>query len=183
MRTCVFCSSSPLTPDLRDLAHSVGVALGQAGDEVVYGGTMTGLMAELARGAREGGARVVGVVPAVLSSLASVDRDADELVQVESLGERKVAMLQGTGRVVVLAGGLGTLDELLEVVTMRQLGLLPADLDVVVLDPTGHWDLLRQQFALLVDREAAREAAVRVRWVGDVAGVMDRTVASATTRD
>jgi len=168
----VFCSSSPLTPELRELARTLGVALGQAGDEVVYGGTMTGLMAELARGARDGGARVVGVVPRALSSLDSVDRDADELVEVETLGERKVAMLADTGRVVVLAGGLGTLDELLEVLTMRQLGLLPADLDVVVLDPTGHWDLLREQFALLVDREAARAAAVRVRWVRDVARVL-----------
>lgn len=171
-RTCVFCASSPLTGDLRRLAHALGKGLAEAGDEVVYGGTMTGLMGELAAGAREGGGRVVGVVPHTIAALGSVDRRVDELVEVETLGERKVRMLAGVQRVVTLAGGLGTLDELLEVLTMRQLGLLPGDLDVVVLDPTGHWELLRRQFDLLVERGAARPTAVRVRWVTDVAGVL-----------
>ncbi len=171
-RTCVFCASSPLTGELRRLARALGTALAEAGDELVYGGTMTGLMGELAAGARAGGGRVVGVVPHAIAALGSVDRRADELVEVETLGERKVRMLVGVDRVVTLAGGLGTLDELLEVLTMRQLGLLPTDLDVVVLDPTGHWDHLRQQFDLLADRGAARPTAVRVRWVTDVAGVL-----------
>lgn len=171
MRTCVFCGSSEMTGELRTLARALGRALGGAGDELVYGGTTTGLMAEVAAGAREAGGRVVGVVPHVIASLGSVDADADELVEVATLGERKVAMTAGAGRVVVLAGGLGTLDELLEVLTMRQLGLLPADLDVVVLDPTGHWDHLRAQLRLLVERGAAQASSVRVRWVDDVAGV------------
>lgn len=160
-----------MTGELRSLARALGRALGAAGDEVVYGGTMTGLMAEVAAGAREAGGRVVGVVPHAIAALGSVDADADELVEVETLGERKVAMTAGVGRIVVLAGGLGTLDELLEVLTMRQLGLLPADLDVVVLDPTGHWTHLRAQLGLLVERGAARASSVRVRWVDDVADV------------
>lgn len=171
MRTCVFCGSAPMTAELRSVARGLGEALGAAGDEVVYGGTMTGLMAEVADGARAASGRVVGVVPHAIAALAAVDEDVDELVEVDTLGERKVAMTAGAGRVVVLAGGLGTLDELLEVLTMRQLGLLPGDLDVVVLDPTGHWDHLRAQFDLLVERGAARAASVRVRWVGDVTDV------------
>ncbi len=176
-RTCVFCASSSLTSELRDLARDLGRALAEAGDEVVYGGTMTGLMGEVAIGARAGGGRVIGVVPAAIAALGSVDDHLDELVEVTTLGERKVAMLDGVDRVVALAGGLGTLDELLEVLTMRQLGLLPDDLDVVVLDPTGHWVHLRQQLDVLVQREAARPTAVRVRWEGDVAGVLRDTTA------
>lgn len=164
-----------MTPELRALGRELGGALGEAGDELVYGGTMTGLMAAVAAGAREAGGRVVGVVPHAIAALGSVDAEVDELIEVETLGERKVAMLAGTARVVVLAGGLGTLDELLEVLTMRQLGLLPADLDVVVLDPTGHWQPLREQFTVLVEREAARSTAVRVRWVQDVTGAVRRT--------
>lgn len=171
-RTCVFCGSSPLTAELRQLARALGRALGEAGDELVYGGTATGLMGEVADGARDAGGRVVGVVPHTIAALGAVDRRADELVEVDTLGQRKVAMLEGTDRVVVLAGGLGTLDELLEALTMRQLGLLPAGLDIVVLDPTGHWTLLREQFELLAQRRAARPEAVRVRWVTDVAGVL-----------
>lgn len=171
-RTCVFCASSPLTDDLRRLANDLGRTLAEVGDEVVYGGTMTGLMAEVASGARGAGGRVVGVVPDTIAALGSVDQDVDELVEVATLGERKVRMLDGVHRVVVLAGGLGTLDELLEVLTMRQLGLLDSNLDVVVLDPTGHWDHLRQQLDVLVERGAARPTSVRVRWVPDVAGVL-----------
>lgn len=161
-----------MTGDLRRLARGLGRGLAENGDEVVYGGTMTGLMGEVAVGAREAGGRVIGVVPEAIAALGSVDRDVDELVEVESLGERKVAMLDGTDRVVALAGGLGTLDELLEVLTMRQLGLLDSDVDVVVLDPTGHWDHLRRQLAVLVERGAARPTSVRVRWETDVAGVL-----------
>lgn len=161
-----------MTGELRRLAHGLGRALGEAGDEVVYGGTTTGLMGELAAGAREGGGRVIGVLPHPIAELGAVDQRLDELVQVETLGERKVRMLEDTDRVVAMAGGLGTLDELLEVLTMRQLGLLDSRLDVVVLDPTDHWAHLRQQFDVLVEREAARATAVRVRWERDVAGVL-----------
>lgn len=178
-RTVVFCASSPLTSDLRRLAHTLGRGLAEAGDDLVYGGTITGLMGEVAAGAREAGGRVVGVVPHTIAALGSVDRRADELVEVATLGDRKVRMVEGATRVVTLAGGLGTLDELLEVLTMRQLGLLPGELDVVVLDPTGHWDLFRRQLDLLVEQGAARPTAVRVRWVTDVAGVL-RTPRSPT---
>jgi uncharacterized protein (TIGR00730 family) len=174
-RTCVFCASSELTADLRRLAADLGHALARDGDEVVYGGTMTGLMGEVAAATRAAGGRVVGVVPGSIAALGSVDDRLDELVRVDTLGERKVAMLRGVHRVVALAGGLGTLDELLEVLTMRQLGLVPEGLDVVVLDPTGHWDHLRAQLDVLVDRGAARPSAVRIRWVVDVAGVVGAT--------
>lgn len=174
-RTCVFCASSPLTADLRRLAGALGRALAEDGDEVVYGGTMTGLMGEVAAGARAAGGHVVGVVPGAVAALGSVDDRADELVRVDTLGERKVAMLRGVHRVVALAGGLGTLDELLEALTMRQLGLVSDDLDVVVLDPTGHWDHLRAQLDVLVDRGAARPGAVRIRWAADVAAVVRPT--------
>lgn len=170
-RTAVFCGSSPMAPELHALARELGAVLARAGDEVVYGGTRTGLMADVADGARSAGGHVVAVVPAVFDDHPAVDRDA-ELVRVATLGERKVAMLEGTARVVALAGGLGTMDELLEVLTLRQLGLLDDDVDVVVLDPTGHWAPLRSQFELLVERGATHRPAVRVRWVDDVAGVV-----------
>lgn len=179
-RTVVFCASAPLTAELRQVAGDLGRALGAAGDELVYGGTTTGLMASVADGAREAGGRVVGVVPEAIAALGSVDRRVDDLVEVATLGERKVEMLHGTRRVVVLAGGLGTLDELLEALTMRQLGILPADLDVVVLDPTDHWAPLRDQFDLLAARGAARADAVSVRWERDVAGVLRPSSTQAT---
>lgn len=177
-RTCVFCASSPLDERTRSVARALGRAIAEAGDELVYGGTATGVMAEVAAGARTAGGRVIGVVPAVLRDHPAVDHEADELVEVAGLGERKEVMVAGVDRVVALAGGLGTLDELLEVLTMRQLGLLPADLDVVVLDPTGHFAPLREQLDLLVARGATRPDAIRVRWETDVAAVVAATDAT-----
>lgn len=144
-RTCVFCSSSSLAAPLHALARRLGEAVARSGDELVYGGTTTGLMLEVADGARQAGGRVIGVVPARIAALGSVDRRCDELIEVETMGERKVEMMRDVHRFVVLAGGLGTLDELLEVLTFRQLGLLEPDVDVVLLDHDDFWQPLLTQ--------------------------------------
>lgn len=163
-RTCVFCASSELSPDLHVLAATLGAAIAASGDDLVYGGTTTGLMGAVAAGARSAGGRVVGYVPAALEPTWAVDRALDELVVVGSMGERKERMLADTHRVVVLPGGIGTLDELLEAMTFRQLGLVPADVDIVLLDPHGTWDALRAQLDDLVTlgTVSAHNARLRV---------------------
>ena len=174
-RTCVFCSSSTLSTGLHTLARELGRGIAEVGDDLVYGGTLTGLMGEVAAGARAGGGRVVGVVPATLAALGSVDRHCDELVEVVSLGERKEVMMRGAHRVVVLPGGIGTLDEVLEVLTHRQLGELDGAVDVVLLDPAGFWDPLRTMLARMVEHGTARATAVRVRTAATVAEALDAT--------
>lgn len=171
-RTCVFCASSDLGEELAGIARALGEAVARAGDELVYGGTTNGLMGEVAAGARAAGGRVVGIVPSSMADHPALDVEADERLVTTTLGARKLAMVDGTHRFVVLAGGLGTLDELLEVLTMRQLGLLDTDIDVVVLDPTGHWSSLRRLLADLVDAGAASAAAADVRWVTDAAAAV-----------
>lgn len=168
-RTCVFCASSRVAGDLHALARDLGAAVARAGDELVYGGTTTGLMADVAAGARAAGGRVVGVVPATIAALGSVDRRADEIVEVATMGERKVEMTRGAHRVVTLVGGLGTLDELLEVMTFRQLGLVASDVDLVLLDPHGFWTPLRDQLRAMREAGTAGPAATRLRTVGTVA--------------
>lgn len=139
MNVCVFCSSSEgVDPRLAEQGGELGRALAEAGHRVVYGGTALGTMRAVADGARAGGGRVVGVIPRFLADRGIADRDCDELVVADDLLERKRAMLARSDGFVALPGGLGTLDELLEVVTHVYLGQLAAPL--VLLDDGGFWE-------------------------------------------
>jgi uncharacterized protein (TIGR00730 family) len=162
-RTCVFCASSTVADQHHQLARELGAAVAAAGDELVYGGTTTGLMGDVAAGARAAGGRVVGVVPSSMAQLWSVDGHLDELVEVPDLGSRKAEMVRDAHRVVVLPGGLGTLDELLEVLTFRQLGLVARDLDVVLLDPDGFWDPFLAQLDVMLEAGTVRAPNIRLR--------------------
>jgi uncharacterized protein (TIGR00730 family) len=136
MRVCVFCSSSERADaSLTDLAHRVGGAIAHRGHALVYGGTAMGLMARLAAAAHDGGAHVTGIVPTSMRGL--VDPVCDEVVVTDTLAARKVAMMARSDAFLVLPGGLGTLDELLEVVTHRQLG--EHALPIALLGVGGFW--------------------------------------------
>ena len=134
---CVFAGSAPgVPPEDLDLAAAVGAALARAGVPIVYGGGSTGCMGAMADAALAAGARVVGVVPRDLFRADEVHAGV-ELVEVDSLHERKRVMLERAEAFVVLPGGLGTLDEAGEVLTWAQLGIHAAP--IVVVDPTGYW--------------------------------------------
>lgn len=150
MRVCVFCSSSDaVEPRLLEQGAELGRALAAAGHEVLYGGTALGTMGAVAAGARDAGGRVVGVIPTFLRDRGIADEACDELVVTSTLLERKHEMLSRSDAFVALPGGLGTLDELLEVITHLQLGQLAAP--IVVVDGDDFWDLL---WGLLEDLEA-----------------------------
>ena len=138
MRVCVFCSSSERAePRLLEQGRELGRALAAAGHELLYGGTPLGTMGAVADGAREAGGRVVAVIPQFLVDRGIADRDCDELVVTTDLLERKREMLARSDAFVALPGGLGTIDELLEVVTHVYLGQLETTL--VLLDAEGFW--------------------------------------------
>jgi len=135
-RICVFCASSTqLEPRWLELGRVVGLALADAGHEVVSGGGRVGMMGTVAEGARSGGARTVGVIPQSLVDLEVADSGADELVVTDGMAARKIVMIERSDVFVVLPGGLGTLDELFEVWTTATLGL--HDKPVILLDAEG----------------------------------------------
>lgn len=103
---------------------------------MVYGGGSTGLMGPLADAALDAGGRVIGVIPRGLFTREEVHERA-EIVEVESLHDRKQIMLELAEAFVVLPGGFGTLDEVGEVLTWAQLGIHAKPL--VFLDPDGFW--------------------------------------------
>lgn len=120
---CVFCGSSPGgDPVYLEAARRLGERIGAGGHTMVYGGGATGLMGEAARAALAAGAKVIGVRPTPLDHLER-PLGGIEMIHTPDLFERKQKMIAMSDAFVVLAGGLGTLDEFFEVVTTAQLGL------------------------------------------------------------
>ncbi len=129
-------------------------------------------MGAVARAARAGGARTVGVIPAALLELEVGDQDADELLVVDDMRTRKRIMDERSDAFLTLPGGLGTLEELLEIWVARFLGM--HDKPVVALDPDGLFAPLREQVELLVDRGfVRRSAADALRWTTTVDEALD----------
>jgi uncharacterized protein (TIGR00730 family) len=138
-------------------------------------------MGAVARAARAGGAHTVGVIPRVLLDHEVADHDADELVVTEDMRGRKGRMDARSDAFLTLPGGLGTLEELLEIWVSRTLAMHAKP--VVVLDPDGLFDPLRSQVDLLVARGFVRPAALpAVEWVRDVGAAFDAIERGAAPR-
>lgn len=168
LTVCVFCASSTKI-DRRhyDLAARVGAELARRGHSLVSGGGAISLMGSVARAARVGGARTVGIIPAGLVDLEVSDDDADELVVTPDMRTRKGEMDRRSDAFLVLPGGIGTLEELFEIWTGKVLGMHAKPL--VILDPDGVYDPLRELMRGLVDQGFARAMIFEaIGWTGDV---------------
>lgn len=121
---CVYCASSRTAhPQYREAAFRLGAALAERGTTVIYGGGGKGSMGALADGALSKGGRVVGILPRFMAELEWGHRGISELKLVEDMRTRKHLMLTGAQAAVALPGGSGTLEELLEAITLKRLGL------------------------------------------------------------
>jgi uncharacterized protein (TIGR00730 family) len=140
---CVYCSSSDrLVPKYFAAATEVGVEISRRQWTLVYGGGKTGLMGAVARGVKAGGGRVVGVIPEFMKVRELEFTEADELIPVLTMRERKMLMETRADAFLALPGGWGTLEELLEILTLAHLEVLRKP--VVILNQDGYYDdLLR----------------------------------------
>jgi uncharacterized protein (TIGR00730 family) len=151
---CVFCASSEAVPPAwRALAADLGAALAADGWSLVYGGGSVGLMGEVARAALDSGAHVTGVIPHRLADREIALHRVSELVRTDTMRERKHLMDERADAFVVLPGGIGTLEEVVEILTLKQLGY--HDRAVVFLDPDGFWAPLEGLLRQMVDRALA----------------------------
>jgi hypothetical protein len=167
---CVYCASSErIEVRYVELAAEVGAELARRGHTLVTGGGKVSMMGAVARAARAGGARTVGVIPAGLRDREVADTDSDELVVTGTMRERKAGMDDRADAFLALSGGLGTLEELFEVWTSRALEFHTKP--VVLLDPEGFYapllDWLRQLAADGFVRESALDLLYVAKTVGD----------------
>jgi uncharacterized protein (TIGR00730 family) len=123
-RVGVFCASSPgATPDFAALATRLGELLAARGLGLVYGGASVGLMGRLADAALAAGGEVIGVIPQAMVDMEVAHDGLSDLRIVGSMHERKAVMADLSDAFIALPGGIGTLDELAEILTWAQLGL------------------------------------------------------------
>jgi uncharacterized protein (TIGR00730 family) len=145
MNLCVYCSSSDsIDPKYFTVAEALGALLARRGDTLVYGGASVGLMGTIARSVHAGGGRVVGVIPQALVDREIAYRTADELLVTPNMRERKALMEARADAFLALPGGIGTLEEISEIMVGKHLRLIAKPL--VLLDTDGFYQPLLALF-------------------------------------
>jgi uncharacterized protein (TIGR00730 family) len=138
-RLCVYCGSSPgYNSEYVKTAQHLGTAMVKAGIGLVYGGGSLGLMGETARAVLAAGGHVTGIIPEFLVSKERMQDGVQELIVTSTMHERKMAMFERSTGFVALPGGIGTLEELAEILTWAQLKQHARP--VIVCNVEGFWD-------------------------------------------
>jgi uncharacterized protein (TIGR00730 family) len=174
-RVCVFCGSNVGgDPAYLELARQLGAMFASKGITLVYGGGKVGLMGAVADAVLEAGGRAIGVIPEALKAKEIAHTSLTQLYVTRSMHERKAMMAELADAFVAMPGGMGTWEELFEILTWAQLG--QHHKPVVVLDVNGYYDPL---FALVergVDAHFVRQEhaalALRARTVDDVLALL-----------
>lgn len=168
----VFCSSSSrIAPHYFAAADDFGQRLADRGWTLVYGGSDVGLMGAVARAAKAGGGRVIGVIPEMLHARGIAYAEADELIVTPDLRQRKAQMAALADAFVALPGGVGTLEEILEVLALKDLSCHHKP--VVFLNTAGFYDRLAALFEQLYHEGFSRPALRHLHtFVPDVPALM-----------
>jgi uncharacterized protein (TIGR00730 family) len=146
----VFCGSRfGADPAVRELAANLGELLAREGITLIYGGGGVGLMGVLANATLDSGGKVVGVIPRFLLKREAGHPALTQTLVVENMHERKLEMFERSEAIIVLPGGLGTLEEFFEVLSWRTLGLHTKP--IVILDLGGYWQPLAALLRACVD--------------------------------
>jgi len=147
---CVYCASSDrLDPKYYAAAADLGREMVRQGWDLVYGGGKTGMMGAVARAVKQSGGRVVGVIPEFMKARELAYIEADELLTVITMRERKLMMETRADAFVALPGGWGTLEEIMEILTLRQLDVVRKP--CVILNQDGFYDPLLQLFNRMLE--------------------------------
>ncbi|MCR9256896.1 MAG: TIGR00730 family Rossman fold protein [Alphaproteobacteria bacterium] len=152
---CVFCGASAgKDPSHVQIAQALGTSLAEAEMGLVYGGGQVGIMGIIAKACLDGGGTVTGVIPEDLQKREVAYHDLTELVVVDSMHTRKDLMYRRSDAFVILPGGIGTLDETLEIMTWRQLGFHHKP--IFLLEQSGYWKPLLDLLNHVVDSGFAK---------------------------
>ncbi len=164
---CVFCGSRPGDdPAFTADAQALGTGIATKGWRWVYGAGDVGLMGYVANAAQAAGGDTFGVIPKHLVDFEVGKTDLTRFIVTETMHERKKVMFMNCDAVVVLPGGAGSLDELFEVLTWRQLGL--HEKPIFIVNTNGYWDPLKQLMYHVTDRGFADKSLLEfLTWVED----------------
>lgn len=174
MYIAVFCGSSrPRNEEYVAAARELGRRIAEAGHTLVYGGSNLGLMGVVSGAALEAGGRVVGIIPTTFSEAIITSQPVSELVRVRSMAERKERIMALCDAFIALPGGIGTIDEVSEVMVANQLGHM--NKPMVLLNCGGFYGPFLEQLRLVKDEGLMRSDAglVALGSVLDVLALLD----------
>lgn len=179
---CVYCGSSARVDQIyKDAAVELGKTIADQKWDVVYGGGRVGLMGLVADAALNAGSKVVGIIPRHIQAREIEHTDLSELHIVESMHVRKQMMVDRADAFVILAGGLGTLDEFFEILTWKQLGL--HDKPVIMVNINGYWTRMVEAIKFIADQKFMREEDMAMfQVVNSVAEVPAALIGAPTER-
>ena len=152
---CVFgASSASLDQTYYDSAYELGQILAQSGYDLVYGAGNLGIMGAVARGVKQDQGKIIGVIPSFLNMEGVAYPHCDELIVTETMRERKAEMESRADGFVALPGGYGTFEELLEVLTLKQLSR--HNKPIVIVNTNGYYDALLSQMEATIEQNFAK---------------------------
>ncbi len=151
----VYCSASNnVDKAYFEVATGLGQALAERKWRLVFGAGSVGLMGAVARGVHAHGGRMFGVIPYALDELEVTYKECDELVLVETMRERKALMEHNADAFIALPGGIGTLEEIIEVLVLKQLNYI--DRPIVLLNTNNYWASLINLFEEMIEQRFVR---------------------------
>jgi uncharacterized protein (TIGR00730 family) len=155
MRVCVFAASSnKIDNQYFTAASKLGSLLAEAGADVVYGGGGIGLMGSLADAVLENGGKITGVLPSFMKDEGWGHHSVQEMILTPDMGERKRRMFAMSDAVIALPGGVGTLEELTEAITLKQLSLFNGP--IIILNTLGFYKSLLDFLENMIDNNFLR---------------------------
>ncbi|MDB5082927.1 MAG: family Rossman fold protein [Chloroflexi bacterium] len=153
----VYCASSSAVSEVYfEAARKLGGLIGRSGATLVYGGTNIGLMGEVADAVINAGGKACGVITVLLNQVGIAHPKLDELIVTDGMRERKAAMEQRADGFITLPGGYGTLEEIFEILTLKQLGILQKP--VVLLNTNNYYSPLLELLQNAADQHFMKPA-------------------------
>lgn len=158
MNICLYgASSDAINKSYISGVEDLGRKMAQRGHVLVYGGGARGLMGAAARGVRGGGGKIIGVAPAFFNVDGVVFTDCDELIETETMRQRKQIMEDRADAFIMVPGGIGTFDEFFEILTLKQIGRHCKA--IAVFNMNGYFDEIFRLMQKAADEKFMKEAS------------------------
>jgi len=156
-------SSNSLDKKFYEAAHDLGILMGREGFNLVYGGSTRGSMGINAKAVKKAGGNVVAVIPEKLHEICEENKECDNLFVTKCMRSRKEKLDQISDAVIALAGGFGTLEEVSEMITQKQLGYNSKA--IVILNTDGFYDNLLKFFEEMIEQNFADKESMEFYYV------------------
>lgn len=157
MKICVFgAASNEIDPKYMSECERLGEIMGKKGHDLVFGAGKNGMMGAAARGVKRAGGKVIGVIPNFfrVESIEQIYDECDELIYTETMSQRKAKMEELADAFIVVPGGIGTFEELFEILTLKQLSRHTKP--IVIYDVKGYYDKLEDFLQLAFEERFIR---------------------------